>query len=380
MKTSLQCMEDDMGLSCPLPVGGLRHGAAEDLGLAVTPRRQTPSLPVYRLRVSEIKRRASGRWDDILRGMQVPDGLLARRNMPCPGCNGTDRFQYTDKFGHGNYHCRQCGAGDGFRLLQMVHGMTFHQALCAVERSLGVLPPPRPAGSLSQPDRMLRLALRLWQEARPICPGDDADRYLRGRGLGMARYPDSLRFHPCLGYYADRAANGSTQWRGERPALLGLVRATNGQPVTIHRIYLEHGQKLCKKLLSSGIQGAAIRLGQPEDELNVCEGIETGLAIYRHTRVATWPALNAGNLARMGIPEHVRHVNVFADNDTLTQFSGQLKAFELAARLKQERSQDKGFRVDVHIPSLDGADWADVLSDQDAPAAVPGNAGRALTH
>ena len=35
-------------------------------------------------------------------------------------CGGTDRFQYTDKFGEGNYHCRGCGA--------VVHDATFHPA------------------------------------------------------------------------------------------------------------------------------------------------------------------------------------------------------------------------------------------------------------
>jgi putative DNA primase/helicase len=360
--------------------GTFRAGDASGAPAAATV--QPTAWDQYRHRVAETKRRACGRWGDILRGMGVPEGILARRNMPCPGCDGTDRFQFTDKFGHGNYHCRHCGAGDGFRLLQLIHGMTFHEALCAVEGRIGALAPSQP-GRLAdaRPDRMRKLALKLWGESAPIHPGDDADRYLRARGLGMDCYPDSLRTHPSLGYYGEPATGAKAQKLGEFPALLGLVQDANGTAVTVHRIYLRDARQLCKKLLSSGIQGCSVQLGQPAHELNVCEGIETALALYRSTRVPTWAAINAGNLPQLQVPLGVRHLNVFGDNDGTSLFSGQLKAYELAARIKRERGGHAHFKVRVHIPAADGTDWADVLSDHDMPLApASGKAGRAMTH
>src|SRR2546430_7773549 len=78
--------------------------------------------PEFEARLQELKVRAHGRWTEILRTLGVAEKILNKRNQPCPMCGGTDRFQYTDKYGEGNYHCRGCGAGGGFKLLQGYHG------------------------------------------------------------------------------------------------------------------------------------------------------------------------------------------------------------------------------------------------------------------
>ena len=72
----------------------------------------------FRARVDEAKRRANGRWTEILRALGVDEKILNKRNQPCPMCGGTDRFQYTDKYGEGNYHCRGCGPAGGFKFLR----------------------------------------------------------------------------------------------------------------------------------------------------------------------------------------------------------------------------------------------------------------------
>ena len=72
----------------------------------------------YTARVDAVKRRAHGRWTEILGAMGIHERMLKRKPMACPVCrDGEDRFQYTDKFGEGNYHCRKCGPGGGFKLL-----------------------------------------------------------------------------------------------------------------------------------------------------------------------------------------------------------------------------------------------------------------------
>src|SRR5512135_2795029 len=140
----------------------------------------------YTERIEEVKRRAHSRWTEILRSLGVDERILARRNLPCPSCGGTDRFQYTDRFGEGNYHCRHCGPGGGFKLLQAVLGVDFAVALRKVESCVGALPIAAPAAS-SQPsaERMKKLAQRIWAEARPVSDGDEVDRYLRNRGLKL---------------------------------------------------------------------------------------------------------------------------------------------------------------------------------------------------
>src|SRR5581483_3995716 len=95
----------------------------------------------FEARVAEVKRRAHGRWTEILLSLGIDERILNRRNQPCPLCGGTDRFQYTDKFGEGNYYCRGCGPGGGLKLLQGVQGWSFGMVLQRVESRVGGIEP-----------------------------------------------------------------------------------------------------------------------------------------------------------------------------------------------------------------------------------------------
>ena len=321
----------------------------------------------YAARVDAVKQRAHGRWDEVLAAAGVDPQILRHRNGPCPLCGGTDRFQYTDKFGEGNYHCRQCGPGGGFKLLQAARGLDFHRALTEVEHQLGLLPPARqvcePAPEAAPGARMRRLVQRLWDEARPVTPGDEVDRYLCGRGLSLRQHPGVIRFHPSLGYY-EKDGEGKSRQVATYPAMLALIQAPDGQPVTLHRTYLKDGRKLpvpdAKKVLSAGIHGAAVRLQEPGSQLAVCEGIETALAVHLATAKPVWAGISAGNLERIWLPDTVREVCIYADNDSGTEFAGQYFAYALARRLKRETQQAGPRLVRVFVPRHAGTDWADV--------------------
>ncbi|MDY7574407.1 toprim domain-containing protein [Actimicrobium sp. CCI2.3] len=318
----------------------------------------------FKARVEEIKRRASGRWSELLRSLGVSDAILNRRNGPCPGCGGEDRFQYTDKFGQGDYYCRGCGHGDGFALLRHVFGWDFVTAYRHVESLVGgqssalVARPTEPSS-----DRMKLLARRLWQEAEPVKAGDEVDRYLTGRGLQFADYPRTLRCHPALAYYEKDGA-GKSRKVGECPAMLACIQGSDGHGITLHRTYLRDGHKAfgrsSKRVLSAGINGAAVRLFAATDELAITEGIETALAVHLSTGKPVWSAIAAGNLERLWLPETVRRVCVYADNDADADFDGQACAFALARRLKKEQKRTGARQVSVFVPKVSGNDWADV--------------------
>jgi putative DNA primase/helicase len=121
----------------------------------------------YAGRIDAVKQRAHGRWSEILASAGVDEQILKHRNGPCPLCGGTDRFQFTDKFGEGNYHCRQCGPGGGFKLLQAVKGVDFNAALRDVERCLGLLPEAAAAGRASP----RATACASWYSASGTKPG-----------------------------------------------------------------------------------------------------------------------------------------------------------------------------------------------------------------
>ena len=316
----------------------------------------------YAERIEAARLRAHGRWTEILATGGVDARILQHRNGPCPLCGGTDRFQYTDKFGEGNYHCRQCGAGGGFKLLQAVTGVDFNTVLRTVEHCLGGLPAARPVPA-PPGDRMQKLVQRIWDQAQPVRAGDPVDRYLRARGLALAAYPTVLRHHPALGYY-QKDGEGKTRKLSEHPAMLAMVQAPDGSGITLHRTYLGDGEKLpaedAKKVLSAGISGAAIRLFEPTEALAICEGIETALAVHLATGQAVWAGVSAGNLERLWLPDRVRRIAIYADNDAGKDYAGQYHAYALARRLKREEKATGSREVRVHVPRLAGQDWADV--------------------
>lgn len=321
----------------------------------------------FEARVAEVRRRAHGRWTGLLRALGVDEKILNRRNQPCPLCGGTDRFQYTDKYGEGNYHCRGCGPGGGLKLLQGVHGWDFLTVLQRVEEVVGrAVPPPalsRIRSKEPSADRMKKLAKRIWEEARPVTPGDDVDRYLSNRGLALAEYPKVLRFHPALGYY-DKDASGKSRKVAEYPAMLACIQGSDGHAVTLHRTYLEDGHKAlqcnAKKVLSAGIHGAAVRLFEATEELAIAEGIETALAVHLSTGKPVWAAIHAGNLDKLWLPESVGRLCIYADNDADAGYDGQACAFALARRLKKETRNTGHRHVEVFVPRQAGGDWADV--------------------
>ena len=323
-------------------------------------------------RIAEAKRRAHGGWPRILERLGVDGKVLAKRNQPCPKCGGRDRFQFTDKFADGNYICRGCGPGDGFALLEMCLGWKFIDALQAVEALVGCSRQRKShAHGESAPASMRQLAERIWAAAQPVTAGDEVATYLARRGIELPEYPKVLRTHPALGYYVKESGAKRAKLLRSYPAMLAAVQATGGQVVTLHRTYLEQGAKApigeCKKLLSGGIRGAAVRLFEPTTELCVAEGVETALAVHLRTGKPVWAALSATNLAKLWIPARVKRVAIYADHDA--GFTGQSAAYALAKRLKAEEKRAPSREVTVHVPRQADTDWADVLLERARRAA-----------
>ncbi len=319
---------------------------------------------LFEARLEELKRRAHGRWTDILLTLGVDKKILNKRNQPCPLCGGTNRFQYTDKWGEGNYHCRGCGPGGGFKLLQGYHGWDFGTAIKQVETCVDSIATISQFRSMEPSvERMKRLVKRIWDEGKSISAGDEVDHYLSNRGLHLAAYPKTLRFHPALGYY-EKDDSGKSKKVGEYPAMLACIQGADGHAVTLHRTYLQNGQKALgresKKVLSAGINGAAVRLFEPTEELAITEGIETALAVHLSTGKPVWAAITAGNMEKLWIPESVRRICIYADNDQDSEYDGQASAFVLARRLRKEQKKTGPRDVEVFIPKHAGADWADV--------------------
>src|SRR5690606_8349477 len=99
---------------------------------------------------------------------------------------------FDDRNGKGGWICNQCGAGDGFALLKLVHGWDFAEAATRVEDIVGntQTTPRRPEQSDAERRALLK---RLWLSSTHVTPGGPVDRYLRSRKVGLSIYPDCLR-------------------------------------------------------------------------------------------------------------------------------------------------------------------------------------------
>jgi len=323
-------------------------------------------------RIEAAKRRASGNWPSILERLGVDAKVLGKRNQPCPACGGKDRFQFTDKYGDGNYVCRGCGPGDGFALLQLCLDWKFIETLQAVENLVGTVPDRlQPTGPGASATGMRQLAMAIWQESKPVEAGDAVATYLSHRGIVLHAYPPALRTHSALGYYVKEAGQTRAKRVGTYAAMVAAVHGADDQMVTLHRTYLERGAKApltdSRKLLSAGTSGAAVRLFEAGEELAIAEGIETALAVHLSTGMPVWAAIGAGNMAKLWIPGCVRRIAIYADHDA--SYTGHAAAYALARRIKTQGKGGRSPEVAVHVPPAVDSDWADVLRERLAQAA-----------
>lgn len=295
---------------------------------------------------------ATGKWRGILMNFGIDEKFLRNKHGACPMCGGKDRFRFDDRDGRGTWICNQCGAGDGYDLLQRIKGWTFKNALQEVLCVAGGVTVSSQQKNSSAASKTA-LVRRIWGEAIPVCEGDPVSKYLERRCGGNKVL--QIRHHPALMYCEE----GTFEYY---PAMVARVSSPEGKGVALHRTYLtEDGFKApvekVKKMLSCGdMDGSAVRLMEHGETLGIAEGIETALAASKLFDVPVWSAMTAGLLQKWTPPPEVKKVIVFGDCDE--SYTGQSVSYELARRLKT-----KGIQTEVHLPPSMGVDWVDVYNE-----------------
>lgn len=62
----------------------------------------------------------------------------AHQHQACPMCGGSDRFRCDDKRGEGTWICSQCGAGNGFTLVQQYTGLDVYETNKLIAGAIGI--------------------------------------------------------------------------------------------------------------------------------------------------------------------------------------------------------------------------------------------------
>lgn len=192
-----------------------------------------------------------------------------------------------------------------------------------------------------------RNALRLWREASTIA-GSPAEKYLASRGITIAS--PELRFHPRM----PLGPKGAVRFL---PAMVAAVRNDAGI-LALHRSFLD----LDKTSLASfdqprralGSPGSgAVRFAYPDGgRLGLAEGNETALSAMQMFNIPCWATLGNERFGLVTIPESVRQLYLFVDNDA-------------GGHLAEERAREayacEGRLIVTRRPELTGDDWNDVL-------------------
>jgi putative DNA primase/helicase len=292
---------------------------------------------------------ARGRWVGILSHFGLTESQLSGKHCPCPVCHGKDRWRFDNKDGSGSYFCNGCGAGYGIDLIQKVTGLPFKDAAKAVDQLIGKVDP--------EPVRQEKSSEEIRAQIKKILAGtnrNDATGYLKSRGI---KSQPNVVFHPSLEYWHEK------KLLGVYPAMIGVVRDSEGKGVAIHRTYLQSGGKAdvpAPRKMSQAcgsLPGGAIRLYPAKKILGVAEGIETACSAHDLFGIPVWSCISATLLESFMPPESVEKLVIFGDADA--NHAGQKAAYVLANRMAL-----KGLDVSVRIPETMGCDWNDVARER----------------
>lgn len=323
-------------------------------------------------------------WLNLLPHLGVDANLIKnpKRRGPCPiEQAGHTRFRFHNKDGRGGWICN-CGAGDGIRLVALVHGITDADAVRMVRDHLYGAPSlvrkekfvPKEEVKTEEEREKAKKSLVYVSKTSSKLDETVAMKYLKNRVVGLKREWVSrfLRFHPAL-FHHDNDIGSVSKF----PALIGYV-INWGNPekvISIHRTYLsKNGEKApvspgqVKKLMTTTVDkiaGESIKVnGANSSTVIVSEGIENALAWVAATenKYGSFAAINCYNLGQFVWPKGTKHLVIAADNDSANPKTG-LRPGKHYALILQERALKAGLTVELRMPPVEGVDFDDLWNE-----------------
>jgi hypothetical protein len=102
--------------------------------------------------------------------------------------------------------------------------------------------------------------------------------------------------------------------------MVAAVQAPDRRTIAVQVTRLEatgerKAQVPLPRLTVGALGNGAVRLAAAADVLGLAEGIETALSAMELTGVPTWACLGASRMYRVAVPDSVRELHVFMDND-----------------------------------------------------------------
>ncbi|MCL6246503.1 toprim domain-containing protein [Acinetobacter sp. ANC 4945] len=277
------------------------------------------------LTFDQVRDAAKGRWKEIIYpafGITVP----AKKNIhgPCPICGGKDRFRCDDKQGKGTWICNQCGAGDGFALIEKSRSMNYSEVLTEVGAVLG----------LSADTKVTDEDRKKWKEKAEAqakaaeLEERKAQEAAAKRSARIWGYKSSDRDCPYL--VRKQVQNHGCRINGKGNLIVPLFDK-DGKIWNIQEIHADGH----KPFLPGGRVSACFymigQVIQQDQIICIAEGYATGASIYEATGHVTVVAFNSGNIDKVGkeiriLHPHARLVYCADDDSHSTPPDAGLKA------------------------------------------------------
>ena len=252
---------------------------------------------------------------------------------PCPVCGGVDRFSISPR--KNLFNCRQCGGGDGIKLVELVQGCDFKSALSFLcgEAPAAISPEEQrrrarraeearrksEAEARRYREAAIRAAKHIWSEAAAGTLAH-VSYYLKKRAIDVDGLPLCLREIWRHKYYHIEGRKPVHVHTG--PCMIAAIQRPDGRLSAVHQTWLDpeqpngkarivaaDGRVLDAKKVRGSKKGCAIRLtGALQSEVLVMgEGIETTLSAMvadTYPGAMYWAGIDLGNMSG-----RMRHVD-----------------------------------------------------------------------
>ncbi|WP_455915831.1 phage/plasmid primase, P4 family [Pantoea agglomerans] len=293
-----------------------------------------------KMTVTEAATAARGQWPHILPALGLK--VVKNRHMPCPVCQGNDRFRFDDQDGRGTWICNHCGAGDGLTLVEKALSISLSEAAARVSELSGALPAVQPETlSQSTPDdgAARAAAVTLAQQLVSAAKDVTGSAYLCRKG-----WPQ----HSALTLAKPQRVATISYRPGD---VVVPLHDMSGELVNVQLISAA-GEK--RTLKGGQVKGAChvLSSGKPAKRIWLAEGYATGLTVHNLTGDEVWVALSSVNLLSLAGLVREKHATlpllIAADRDL--NGDGQTKALRAA----------EACNATVALPPVFG-DWNDAF-------------------
>jgi len=313
-----------------------------------------------------IARQSHGQVANICTSLGI--SVKAKTHQKCPICGGDDRFYLDDKSPQIAYFCRHCGYGDIINLVSKALDINAYDAAKRINSNINVDIPStsnkkitrQATGNKKSISKGKAFFIKTLNQIERQTPTQDALNYFKSRGINFMNNKkiDAITYGLTTYKVNDLIAKDSNDKYLRNESMLCKLTKHNEslqKPTAIHVTHFKNidgnKRKNIHNTSSTTSAGTGIWFTSKRmKELHVVEGLENALCTAKVLKTrAIVVAVNANYMKILDIPDFIKVVNIWCDNDV--KVGSNKNAGLDAARYLERRLLAKNKKVKVIIPN-----------------------------